>query len=335
MDDKMTTRPNDKKFAGEYAGLGRLLYVVRWSQHLLAIIAEMLILLSFAMSGMDLSLGGSMASIPWLKVIWAAMFALGIDTAFALSWVRVRQHIIRHQWLGLLGNLLLALSMSFIIFEPIAIQLLQQSLNLNFNQAVANLGINIVFLTYARAGVAVFLGAILAITNTADEALPIRDMTRRKQGFAWLRQVAALFQQPAFPTPSTVREERRILEPPAELPVIRKDDIAEQETILLPMVEVAAQPPVLTEEVPLKQVATPEHPVEEPAQPVLLNDDTPEQRAERVSEIDLTNLSTPERVAKVLELFPDVSDRELGKLSGMAAATAKKHRAVKGVMNNG
>ncbi len=32
-----------------------------------------------------------------------------------------------------------------------------------------------------------------------------------------------------------------------------------------------------------------------------------------------------ERVAKVLSLFPDLSDRELGKLSG-TAATAKKHR---------
>ncbi len=66
--------------------------------------------------------------------------------------------------------------------------------------------------------------------------------------------------------------------------------------------------------------------VEKPAQLESTYYNTPEQRAERVSEIDLTNLSAPERVAKVLELFPDLSDRELGKLSGMAPATAKKHR---------
>jgi len=53
---------------------------------------------------------------------------------------------------------------------------------------------------------------------------------------------------------------------------------------------------------------------------------TPEQRAQKVSEIDFTDLSAPDRVAKVLELFPDLSDRELGKLSSVAAATAKKHR---------
>jgi hypothetical protein len=79
----------------EYKGLPGLLHAVRWSQRLLAIIAEVLILVAFAMSGMDVSLGGVMASIPLLKILWAAMFALGIDTAFALSWVRVRQCMVR------------------------------------------------------------------------------------------------------------------------------------------------------------------------------------------------------------------------------------------------
>jgi hypothetical protein len=45
-----------------------------------------------------------------------------------------------------------------------------------------------------------------------------------------------------------------------------------------------------------------------------------------VRELDLASLSTAERVAKVAALFPDVSDRELGKLSRVSAATAKKYR---------
>lgn len=75
----------------QYTGLSRLLHGVRWTQHLFSIVAEVIILLSFAMSGMDVSLGGVMASVPLLKILWAGMFALGIDTAFALSWVRVQQ----------------------------------------------------------------------------------------------------------------------------------------------------------------------------------------------------------------------------------------------------
>jgi hypothetical protein len=199
--------------------------------------------------------------------------------------------------------------MSFIIFQPLAVQLLQQSLDLGFNQAVASLGVNIVFLTYARAGVAVFLGAILALTNTADEATQVRNALRPTRRFAWLRRllhfIAARFRkQPALATPVTVNEEKPALEvkAPAEL---------------------AAATEEATEQ------------IEVPAQPEPTRYDTPEQRAAKVSEIDFTGLSVLERVAKVLELFPNLSDRELGKLSGMAPATAKKYRAVKGAMSNG
>jgi hypothetical protein len=276
---------------------------VRWLQHLLAIIAEVLILLSFAMSGMDVSLGGVMASVPWLKVPWAAMFALAIDTAFALSWVRVRQHFVGRRWLAFVGNLVLAFSISFIIFEPISVQLLQQSLDLSFSQAVANLGINIVFLTYARSGVAVFLGAILAVTNTADEATSVKSVVIRRHRFVWFKRLWQRLRtigqrQPALPIPVAVEKEQSALqvEAPSEL-----STTTEQIT--------SHTPAVIT-----------------PAQPELPRYGTPEQRAARVSEVDLTDLSTHERIAKVLEFFPELSDRELGKLSGMSAATAKKYR---------
>src|ERR1700674_3979311 len=108
MDEQTCVQPNDKKHASEYRGLDTIIHTVRWLQHLLAIIAEVLILLSFAMSGMDVSLGGVMASVPWLKILWAAMFALGINTAFALSWVRVRQCVNCQQWWPLVWNMILA-----------------------------------------------------------------------------------------------------------------------------------------------------------------------------------------------------------------------------------
>jgi hypothetical protein len=302
MDEQTTAQPNDKKFASEYGGLGHLLHFVRWAQHLLAIIAEVLILLSFAMSGMDVSLGGTMASIPLLKILWAAMFALGIDTAFALSWVRVRQCVNSQRWWPLAWNMILALSMSFIIFQPIAVQLLQQSLDVSFNQAVSSLGINIVFLTYARSAVAVFLGAILAMTNVEGEppAQLSQEAPRPKRQFIL---ISRLFQQPEPVTSTMVNEEQ-----PA------------------PALEVPTEPPVTTEEPASEQVIAPEQQAEEPAQIEPSPYDTPEQRVQKVSEVDFTGLSAPERVAEVLQLFPDLSDRELGKLSGVAAATAKKHR---------
>ncbi len=292
----------------KYRGLPRLLHVVRWSQHLLAIIAEVLILLSFAMSGMDVSLGGVMASIPLLKVLWAGMFALGIDTAFALSWVRVRQCIHNRQWLALGWNIVLALGLSVVLFQPISIQLLQQSLNVDFGQAVANLGINLVFLTYARSAVAVFLGAILAMTNVESEMVEQRQEVSGPRRHivlldSLLNRIAPIISEEMSPAHSG-NGDKSELQLPA--PISVSEGISEQPTLKLPVV-------------PMHMLA----PVEQPAVRV---ETTPQEREERVRNLDLDGLSAAERVGKVLALFPDVSDRELGKLSNVSAATAKKYR---------
>jgi hypothetical protein len=204
--------------------------------------------------------------------------------------------------------------MSLGVFQPISIQLMQQSLNLTFDQAVASLGINKVFLTYARSGVAVFLGAILAITNAADETAPVKSVAVRRHRFACLKQfwqwIRAIGQkQPKPAAPVTVNQEL-----PAQVATPQALDALSVAPAVEP--EAPTQPLVPAEEVAVEQIAVPELP----------RYDTPEQRAQRVSEIDFTDLSARKHVAKVLELFPDLSDRELGKLSGIAAAPAKKYR---------
>lgn len=150
----------------DYRGLKKTLRYVRGAQNYGAVFAEVLILFAFTMSSLDVSLGGKLASIWGLAVMWGIAFAVGIDASFVLAWVRVRQVARqvgkrRHLWWAIP----LALGMSFIVFQPVAIQQLQQSMGISFNQALANLGINLNFLVYARSFVAVFLGAILAMTN--------------------------------------------------------------------------------------------------------------------------------------------------------------------------
>ena len=251
------------------------------------------------MSGMDVSLGGVMAGVPLLKVLWAGMFALGIDTAFALSWVRVRQCVTNQQWVALLWNMLLALAMSVVVFQPLAIQLLQQSLNMSFDQAVASLGINLVFLTYARSGVAIFLGAILAMTNVehATTETVQRGSLLPKRRVGWLERLRTT--------------------------VLRH--VSSQST--LPGAVAQSAPVTITEEPSAPANAETDPP---PAQAVALDErirvTTPQERAQKVSEFGMSALSAYERVATILALFPGVSDRELGKLSGLSAATAKKHK---------
>ena len=307
-----------------YRGVPRLLHAVRWAQHVLAIVAEVLILLSFAMSGMDVSLGGVMANVPLLKILWAGMFALGIDTAFVLSWVRVRQSARTRHWLGLSWNILLASGMSIILFQPVAVQLLQQALSIDFTQALNQLGINIVILTYARAAVAVFLGAILAMTNVESEMV-------EQPALGPKRRVVLLDNLLNRIAPVVTREEKTL-----ELP--ESVDIAKLPTVKLPTVAVPEPTQLLSREQATAEVRSvveqPQSTAQASAQLLASNkqqtgctETTPEERLAKVRELNMDSLGAAERVTRIVALFPDMPDRELGRLSGVSAATAKKYRS--------
>ena len=145
---------DEKRAASDYKGLGRLLYIVRWSQHLLAIIAEVLILLSFAMSGMDVSLGGVLAEVPLIKILWAGMFALGVYHGARFSEV-IRsgiQSIPKTQLEAALSTGLTVTQAYRFVIIPIALRLLippitNESLNLLKNSSVA-LTIGVAELTF-------------------------------------------------------------------------------------------------------------------------------------------------------------------------------------------
>lgn len=145
----------------------KLLHFVRESQQYAAILAELFLFLALIVSSIDASMGGALTSITAIKWGWAIVLALGLDTCFMAAWVRCAVDRRR----ALLWNIPLAVGMSIIVFLPVSIQMLQQSLDITFSQALSNLGINLVFMTYARSFVAVLLGAVLALTNVEKTAI--------------------------------------------------------------------------------------------------------------------------------------------------------------------
>jgi len=270
---------SDENEINSYKHLPALLHKIRWVQRFAAIIAEVLILLAFLASGMDISMGGVMANTAAIKWAWATIFSLGVDTSFVISWVRCRQ--LRRSW-RLLWNIPVALGISFVVFEPVVIQLYQQAMDASFNQALDHLGIDLTILVYARSAVAVLLGAILAVTNVES------DLAEQPMVSGPKRRIV-LFERLLNQVAPVVSEETQV----------EQVDISEQPTTQLPAV------------------------IAPPVQPL----SAPQERQDKVHELDFTGLSSAERVARVLALFPDVSDRELGRLSGVAPMTAKKYRA--------
>lgn len=194
----------------KYKYLPEILHKVRWFQHLAAIIAEALLLITFFVSAMDLGVGGVMANIPALKWSWSAIFALGVDVLFIISWVRVRMV----GWsLHLLWSIPVAIAMSTIVFQPVVVQLLQSSTGANFTQALSMLGFSITAMVFARSLVAVILGAVLAMTNVESDLEAKQPENRPRRRIAvfdkWLDRIAPVVQE------TTMQE---VPQQPLELP---------------------------------------------------------------------------------------------------------------------
>ncbi len=279
----------------------RLLSKVRESQRYLAIIAEVLILLSFAMSGLDVSVGGKLAVIPGLAWAWGVAFALGIDTSFVLAWVRVRQMVMAKRWASLLWGVPLALGMAFIVFQPVAIQQLQQSMGISFNDALGNLGINLGFLVYARSGVAVLLGAVLAMTNVEQSNATLTDEVQIEQVVSRFMKQSVLLVEPLSDTEQVPEQ--------AQSKVEQKQQIMEQvEQILLHV------------EQPVEQV-------EQVEQHSLLGEARVEQAKqvlEQTEQVAEQEWSKVEQARHLLEQNPKMTERAIAAALGVGASTAHR-----------
>jgi hypothetical protein len=181
------------------------------------------------------------------------------------------------------------------------------------------------FTNNTRSGVAVFLSAILALKNSADEAVPVKGTHPHCQRFGWFRwlwqwlgalsqkwqkSVAPVVVNKELPAPAAI--------PPAPGPL---------QAAPAPITQ-----PATTEETTVEQVEIPTDVADAPTEPLVAVEQAVAEQVRlseqlvEVSELDFTGLSGIERIAKVLELFPDLSDRGQGRLSNMSAATVKKHR---------
>lgn len=152
----------------EYKGLKRTHHFVRGAQAYGAVIAELLILLVILLSSADATLGGRLAGNTVLTTTWAFIFALGVETSFILSWVRVGTFLYDKKYWQLTWAIPLALGLTYIAWQPLEISQLQSSMGVSFNQALSILGISMVFFIVIRSLVAVSLGAVLAVSNTID-----------------------------------------------------------------------------------------------------------------------------------------------------------------------
>jgi hypothetical protein len=191
----------------------------------------------------------------------------------------------------------MALGISFVVFEPVVVQLYQQALDVDFSHALNALGINLPVLVYARAGVAVALGAILALTNgessteeeVTEETAVVKTMPVRRQRFVWLKRLWHWLRligqkQPEAGVPVAVNQE-----PQAQAAILQASDALLGEPAQAP-----AEQLVMTEEMAVEQVEVPDEIVEAPTAPLVA-----------VEQSVVEQMEAPEQPADIVEQVAD------------------------------
>lgn len=218
---------------GNYPGLNAISWGIGYLEQTLSVISEPLLLVCAAIAVIDSITGGHLMEIGLINYTWAASLAIAVTACFIVTWRRSIRALGFNRYSAAIGLAFLGTLLGMVDLAAIAIQALQQTLNISFAQALAMLNLNIVIITYIRSFVAIAMAVVVAVSNnTAVTAAQAPKQAAR------LHIVEA---NPVRPSPDS-----------------------------LPL----------------------------------------------------------ERVRQVLSSEPDCSDRKLGRLSGMSAATAKKYRLI-------
>jgi hypothetical protein len=222
-------QPKKEKLSldGNYPGLNGISWGIGYLEQTLSVISEPLLLVCAAIAVIDSITGGHLMEIGLINYTWAAALAIAVTACFIVTWRRSFRAFGYNRYGAGIGLAFLGSLLGLVDLAAIAIQALQQTLNISFAQALAMLNLNIVVMTYIRSFVAIAMAVVVAVSNntavTAAQA-PKRRLAFLEKALDTLASVVSdETAQPAQTviTPSTEQEvEQRVPKQSARLHIV-------------------------------------------------------------------------------------------------------------------
>lgn len=153
---------------GQYPGLNGISWFVGYAEQFLAVISEPLLLICAVIAVIDFLTGGQLLAVGLINYSWAGALAVAVTACFVVTWRRSIRAFTFNRYvagviLAILGTLLGAVD-----FAAIAVQALQQTMHISFEQALNLLGLDVVIMTYIRSFVALAMMVVVAISNNVS-----------------------------------------------------------------------------------------------------------------------------------------------------------------------
>lgn len=165
MSKKQETKPIKLSLDGNYPGLNGLSYWIGYLEQFLAILSEPLLIACAALAVVDFMTGGRLLELPVLNYTWASSLAIAVTACFIVTWRRSIKAFTLNRYGVSISLAILGLLLGVVDFAAIAVQALQQTLNISFAQALSLLNLNVVMITYTRAGVTIAMAVVVALSN--------------------------------------------------------------------------------------------------------------------------------------------------------------------------
>lgn len=156
--------------------LGNLAGLIRWWESLVLLVSGPALTLGLLAAIVDLATDGALLrTYPWMLLGYAVCMAIGLDANLIIAWDSVKQHFLKkHVW-RMLGYILVGCALGYVSYIAAAVFGFSHALGYSEAQALTIMGVDPVAYQYSRAGLAIALVALSALSRFSPEAKTIED----------------------------------------------------------------------------------------------------------------------------------------------------------------
>jgi hypothetical protein len=183
--------------------LGRLAALIRWAESLVLLTSGPALTLGLLAAIVDLATDGTLLrTYSWMLLGYAVCMAIGLDANLIIAWDSVKQHFLKRHWWRMLGYILVGIALGYVSYIAAAVFGFSHALGYSEAQALTIMGVDPVAYQYSRAGLAIALVALSALSRFSPEAKTIEDeksdlhreleLTPLRQRLAEMKSVGAV-----------------------------------------------------------------------------------------------------------------------------------------------
>lgn len=156
--------------------LGKLAALIRWLESLVLLCSGPALTLGLLAAIVDLATDGALLrTFPWMLLGYAVCMAIGLDANLIIAWDSVKQHFLKKHWWRMCGYILVGCALGYVSYIAASVFGFAHALGYTEAQALSMMSIDPVSYQFSRAGLAIVLVALSALSRFSPDVKTLED----------------------------------------------------------------------------------------------------------------------------------------------------------------